>query len=179
VLIAILSEIFLYCALKVQFWTTQVNDLVLTTQLQINKYGTFIIMRGLQYITRSFSRNTIITTIKMAVEGGVGEVRSSYKQINSVETVCICKKRVVGGIRCMICSSRYHFSCTNTNKEMKKWTCKSCAQSTRPESESDERVEICKMCSMVRQKLEEYKKDRASKAQIIDILMEDTERLLV
>jgi hypothetical protein len=96
-------------------------------------------------------------------------VKDIYK--NSVDKVSICKKKVFGGISCMICSSKYNFSCTNTNKEIHKWTCKSCAQTTR--KETIERYETCKKCSVLMEELEEYKTDIASKEQIIEILMED------
>jgi hypothetical protein len=65
------------------------------------------------------------------------------KEKYSVEKVCIFKKKVVGGIKCMICSTKCHFSCTNTNKEInKKWICKSRMQITR--TETLERCEIAK-----------------------------------
>jgi hypothetical protein len=56
--------------------------------------------------------------------------------------VCICKNKVVGGITSMICITKHHFSCTNMNKEINKWICKSCMQITR--TETVERCEIAK-----------------------------------
>jgi hypothetical protein len=96
-------------------------------------------------------------------------VKDRYKK--SVEKVSICKNKIFGGINCMICSSKYNFSCTNTNREINKWTCKLCEQTKR--KETIERYETCKNCSALMEELEEYKKDIESKEQIIEILMED------
>jgi hypothetical protein len=91
----------------------------------------------------------------------VGVASSSINQINGVEKVCLCKKKVVGGISCDSCNNKYHSLYTNTNKEIRKWICKSCAQATR--SKSDVCQIGCEVCNTVADELEECKKDKNNK----------------
>lgn len=88
-----------------------------------------------------------------------------------MEKVCLCKEKVVGGISCNSCNSKYYFSCTHTNKETRQWTCKSCSQATR--SKSDARQTGCEVCNTVAEDLEECKKDLASKTEIINIILDE------
>lgn len=48
------------------------------------------------------------------------------KQLDNLLKLCICKKKIVKGIVCVKCNSKFHISCTMTIENTKNWKCKYC-----------------------------------------------------
>lgn len=103
--------------------------------------------------------------------------------VNSVlvkNNVCLCKKKVVGGIVCVLCKYRYHFSCTNTNKSMEMWTCKNCAHVVKHTVYSQQRnienkldISNCVTCEDLKNKLSEQTEELLNQQLICDLLSKD------